>query len=213
MSSTLLSRRITLILGLFFALATLGIIACAAEPTATPVPPEEFTLQFTDAGELVRPAGWREWVYIGTPLTPNSLNEPEAAFPEFHSVYIDPQSWEEWKSSGQFREGTILAKELSLIGDTSGSSGNGFFMGELQGFEIAYKSNERFPNEPGGWAYFTFGHRAEPYDATTAAQPTAACSACHTSFAADDMVFAQYYPVLRAAKGTGEAGAGIGGSP
>ncbi len=29
--------------------------------------------------------------------------------------------------------------------------------------------------------------------------------------AADDMVFTQYYPIIRAAKGAGEAGAGVGG--
>jgi hypothetical protein len=36
--------------------------------------------KFNRQGELIRPEGWREWVYIGTPLTPNSLNQPEAAF-------------------------------------------------------------------------------------------------------------------------------------
>ena len=30
--------------------------------------------------------------------------------------------------------------------------------------------------------------------------PTAACAACHQAAAAEDMVFTQYYPVLRAAK-------------
>ena len=41
--------------------------------------------------------------------------------------------------------------------------------------------------------------------------PTAACAACHTAAAADDMVFTQYYPILRAAKDAGEKGAGVGG--
>jgi len=33
-----------------------------------------------------------------------------------------------------------------------------------------------------------------------AAEPTAACNACHKANAADDLVFTQYYPVLRAAR-------------
>ncbi len=37
---------------------------------------------FNNAGELARPEGYREWVYVGTPLTPNELNPPEAPFPE-----------------------------------------------------------------------------------------------------------------------------------
>jgi len=46
---------------------------------------------FTD-GELERPTGFREWIYVGTPVTPNDLNDGAAAFPEFHNVYIDPES-------------------------------------------------------------------------------------------------------------------------
>ena len=172
---------------------------------------QRFSLSFTSDGSLIRPAGWREWVYVGTPLTPNSLNGGEAGFPEFHSVYIDPESWEHWKATGEFREGTIMAKELSLVGATAASSGAGFFMGDLQGFEIAYKNSKRYPDEPGGWAYFSFGHQPEPYEDRVKAMPTANCAACHEANAADDMVFTQYYPILRAAKGKGEAGAGTGG--
>ncbi len=34
------------------------------------------------------------------------------------------------------------------------------------------------------------------------AQPTANCNDCHSGAADDDYVFTQYYPVLRAAKGS-----------
>jgi hypothetical protein len=166
---------------------------------------------FTEDGQLVLPPAeiWREWPYVGTPLTPNVLNGGEAAFPEFHSVYIDPESWEHWKETGEFRDGTILAKELVLIltegahpdGSTDQESGRGYFMDDFAGFEIAYKSAEHFPDEPGNWAYFTFGHHAPPYDASTARQPVENCAACHQASAADDFVFTQFYPVLRAARG------------
>ena len=36
---------------------------------------------FTADGEMIRPSGWREWVFIGSPLTPNILNGGEAGFP------------------------------------------------------------------------------------------------------------------------------------
>ena len=161
---------------------------------------QQYDANFDAAGEMIRPEGWREWVYVGTPVTPNSLNPPEAPFPEFHSVYIDPVSWAQYKKTGEFREGAMLAKELSSVGDTQATSGKGFFMGEFIGLEIAYKSAERFPDEPGNWAYFTFGHKPEPYNGTAKAMPTAACAACHVAAAAEDMVFTQYYPVLKAAK-------------
>ena len=172
---------------------------------------KKYEATFTADGELIRPAGWREWVFVGSPLTPNAQHGGEAAFPEFHSVYIDPESWAHWKKTGSFREGTMIAKELTLVGATAATSGIGFFNGDLQGFEISYKDNKKYPNEPGGWVYFTFGHHPEPYANSTAALPTAACAACHAAAAADDMVVTQYYTILREAKSAGDDGAGVGG--
>lgn len=37
-------------------------------------------------GDLQRPTGYREWVYVGTPVTPNDMNDGKAAFPEHHNV-------------------------------------------------------------------------------------------------------------------------------
>jgi len=62
------------------------------------------------------------------------------------------------------------------------------------------KDATRFADEPGNWAYFSFGHQPEPYAETATAFPTETCNACHEVNAADDFVFTQYYPVLRAAK-------------
>ena len=172
---------------------------------------EKYEATFNKDGELIRPAGWREWVFVGSPLTPNSLNGGAAPFPEFHSVYIDPESWAHYTKTGEFREGTMFAKELSLVGDTAATSGIGFFNGKMQGFEIAHKDSKRYSADTGGWAYYTFGHHDEPYNNTAAAMPGASCAACHTASAAEDMVFTQYCPILNEAKGAGKAAAGTGG--
>lgn len=168
--------------------------------------------QFNDEGELVRPIGYREWVFVGTPLTPNDMNDGKAPFPEFHAVYIDPDSWAHWKKTGKFREGTILMKELISVGSKAAVSGKGYFMGEFLGLEATIKSSKRFPDEPGNWAYFSFtvGETAgkatdkpkhgAPLKRTAAAFPSASCNSCHDASAADDWVFTQYYPVLSAAK-------------
>ena len=159
---------------------------------------EQFA-HFTAEGDLIRPEGYREWIYVGTPLTPNALNPPEAPFPEFHSVYIDPVSYRHYMDTGTFREGTIMVKELASVGSTQAVSGKGYFMGDFVGLEATIKSAERFPDEPGHWAYFSFGH-AYPLADTAEAFHASACNACHEASAADDFVFTQYYPVLRAAK-------------
>lgn len=160
-------------------------------------------------GKLERPTGYREWVYVGTPVTPNDMNNGKAAFPEHHNVYIDPKSWAHWKKTGEFREGTILIKELVSVGAKAAVSGNGYFQGEFIGLEATIKSKKHFPGEPGNWAYFSFStpdHKT--LTATAAPFPAASCNACHAASAADDFVFTQYYPVLRGGKGTGEKGSG-----
>ena len=156
---------------------------------------------YNDKGEMIRPdISFREWVYVGTPLTPNSLNNGNAPFPEFHNVYIHPSDFDHYKRTGQFPDGTVMVKELVLVGSNTAVSGSGFFMGEFAGLETTVKDSQRFPDEPGNWAYFTFGH-SYPLADSAAAFPAAACNACHEASAADDFVFTQYYPVLRAAKG------------
>lgn len=160
-------------------------------------------------GELQRPTGYREWVYVGTPVTPNDMNDGKAAFPEHHNVYIDPTSWAYWKKTGKFRDGTILMKELVSVGTKKAVSGNGYFQGEFIGLEATIKSTKHFPNEPGNWAYFSFStpdHKS--LTPTARAFPAASCNACHQASAGDDFVFTQYYPVLRGGKGTGEKGSG-----
>ncbi|MEZ8081477.1 cytochrome P460 family protein [Enterovibrio norvegicus] len=160
-------------------------------------------------GALERPTGYREWVYVGTPVTPNDMNNGKAAFPEHHNVYIDPESWTHWKETGEFRDGTIIIKELVDVGSKAAVSGAGYFQGHFIGLEATIKSKKVNPNEPGNWSYYSFStpdHSSLTETAT--AFPAAACNACHAAAAADDFVFTQYYPVLRAGKGTGELAIG-----
>lgn len=160
-------------------------------------------------GELQRPTGYREWVYIGTPVTPNDMNDGKAAFPEHHNVYIDPESWAHWKDTGEFRENTILIKELVSVGSKAAVSGNGYFQGDFIGLEATIKSKQHFPDEPGNWAYYSFSSPDLKTLATEATPfPAESCNGCHAAAAADDWVFTQYYPVLRAGKATGDDAVG-----
>ncbi len=149
---------------------------------------------------LDRPEGYREWVFIGTPVTPNDMNDGKAAFPEFHNVYIDPKSYKKYRKKGAFPEGTTLVKELVSVGSKSAASGNGYFQGEFIGLEVSIKDSTRFPDEPGNWAYFSFTNPDSTLKDKAEAFPTSKCNACHAAAAAEDLVFTQYYPVLRAAR-------------
>jgi hypothetical protein len=176
------------IAGMFYALA-----ASAAPPGGTTA-----AVEFTPDGKLKRPVGYRKWVYVGTPLTPNELNGGEAPFPDFHAVYVEPESYAHYEKTGEYRDGTVIIKELVGIGAKEAASGKGYFMGDFIGLETAVKDSKRFKDEPGNWAYFTFGHHY-PLKEEATKQNAAACNACHQASAAKDYVFSQYYPVLRAA--------------
>jgi len=158
---------------------------------------------YNEDGELVLPEGFREWVFIGAPLTPNGLNNGEAGFPEFHHVFVNPDAFAVYKRTGRFPEGTVIAKELVLLqpgdypdGSKNAPSGRGFFAGDAHGMDVMVKDSRRF-GETNGWGFFNFGHHAPPYASSAPAASAANCAACHSANAGKGMVFRSYYPVLR----------------
>ncbi|WP_299153736.1 cytochrome P460 family protein [uncultured Tateyamaria sp.] len=159
---------------------------------------------WTADGELQLPTGYREWVYLGSPLTPNALNGGAAGFPEYHNVYMHPEVFKIYQETKVFPEGTILLKELQLTlssdeddGSSYEVSGRGYFPGPYNGIDIAVKDSTRFSDSK-NWGYFNFGHHAPPYAETAAAAPTAACAQCHIDNASADMVFTKFYQILDA---------------
>ena len=186
-------------------LGALALAACQAVNTADADAGDKVTEmpQFTASGELVRPENYYQWIYVGSPLTPNALNGGEAGFPEFHNVYIQPSAYKIYKKTGVFPEGTIFYKELQLVlrsdhedGSANEASGRGYFPGAFNGADVAVKDSARFP-ETNGWGYFNFGHHAPPLAKTAKALPTEACAACHIASATKDMVFTKFYTRLQ----------------
>ena len=193
-SMTTMATVLVGIAGLIFILARAGAPIAGAEPAARGA-----VVEFTPDGKLKQPVGYRQWIYVGASVTPNDLNGGKALFPEFHAIYIDPESFADYKKTGKFRDGTVLVKELSSVGSKKAPSGNGYFQGEFTGLEASIKDSKRFKDEPGYWAYFSFGHKY-PLKAEASMNVAAACNQCHQDNAQkDDWVFSQDYPVLRAA--------------
>src|SRR5215475_8152422 len=75
------------IAGLFYMLTGATTPPASAQPKAPAA-----LVEFTADGKLKQPVGYRKWVYIGTPVTPNDMNDGEASFPEFHEVYMTPRA-------------------------------------------------------------------------------------------------------------------------
>jgi hypothetical protein len=155
-------------------------------------------------GKAKLPSGFRRWVFVGAPLTPNGLNNGEANFPEFHHVYIEQKNIDAYLKTGSFPEGTVIVKELTRVlsptnpdGSRMEPSGRGFFNGELNGIDMSVKDSKRFA-KTNGWGYFTFGHHPRPYEPTSEERPVAECAGCHiANVAKTDMTWIQFYPLLR----------------
>lgn len=167
--------------------------------------------EYTPSGELVLPKNYRDWVYVGSPLTPNALNDGRANFPEYHNVYIEPGSFAIYKKTGVFPEGTIFYKELQLTltpenpdGSRTEPSGRGYFPGALNGADVTVKDSKRFADSH-GWGYFNFNHH-EPKAPTAKVRPKAECAYCHIASAKRDDVWTQFYRVLDEVPPQGDKG-------
>src|SRR5438270_11800324 len=79
----------------------------AADPAATGAP------QYTAAGELRRPEGYRTWVFVGASLG-LSYREgaPAEGMGDFHHVYLRPEAYDAYRRTGRFPDKTVLVLEL-----------------------------------------------------------------------------------------------------
>jgi hypothetical protein len=163
---------------------------------------------FDSTGKMKLPTGFRRWVFVGAPLTPNGLNNGQAGFPEYHNVYIEARNVDAYLKTGSFPEGTLIVKELTRLlsptfpdGSRTEPSGRGFFNGEYNGIDATVKDSRKFA-KTNGWGFFTFGHHPLPYAPSAAESSVSECAGCHiANVAKTDMTWVQFYPLLRDKKG------------
>jgi hypothetical protein len=193
---------------LMYAIAILGLGAVTTavfadrQNTNTAPARGRYLPEYTKDGDLMLPKNWRSWVYVGSPLTPDGLNGGHAGFPEYHNVYIEPGSFEIYKKTGEFPDGTIMFKELQRIlkrqhfrdGSRTEPSGRGYFPGEFNGADVSVKDTKRYA-DIGGWGYYNFNHH-EPKALTAKVRPQSDCTFCHIAGAKKDEVWTQFYPLL-----------------
>ena len=187
--------------------AAVGLIAAISFlPNTRPVAAQtqNSAAVFDSDGKLKLPTGFRRWVFVGAPLTPNGLNDGHAGFPEYHHVYIEEKNVNAYLKTGSFPEGTVIVKELTRVlsptfpdGSRAEPSGRGFFNGEFNGIDLTVKDKKRFAST-NGWGFFTYGHHPLPYAKTAAESPASQCAGCHiANVAKTDLTWVQFYPLLR----------------
>ena len=154
---------------------------------------------FEGKDTLLRPAAYREWVFVGSSLgleyEPTPGEKMNQKVEHFNTVYLDPAAYREFSKTGKFPDGTVLILEIASVETKKESGLQGSYQKEFLRLEAAVKDRRRFDK---GWAYFSFTEK--PGKFKDKAQPFASqtCFDCHQKKAATDNVFTQFYPVLRA---------------
>ncbi len=153
---------------------------------------------FAEKDSLLRPEGYREWIFIGSSLGLRYDENDEKQRPEeleYKNIYINPVAYREYVKTGRFPQGTMLVLEIATAETKKEPGLRGSYQKEFVGLLAAVKDRERFKEE---WAYFRFTDKDGKLLDKARPFPKATCYDCHRQKAAVDNVFTQFYPVLRA---------------
>jgi hypothetical protein len=175
--------------------------AGAAEAPAPVMP------RYDAGGRLLLPEGFTRWILAGSSLG-LSYSEGETGHEMYHFTLIEPTAYEHFRSTGTFREGTMLALLLHGIGTSAAPARAGRYAAEAHVLELAVKDSSR---NQGAWAYYSFSGQSGLL-ASARAMPQRSCQACHDEHAAYDNVFLQFYPLLVDAAPTGVLPASLRGA-
>jgi Cytochrome P460 len=170
-------------------LCSMALSESAEPPVRNPV--------YTEDGQLVLPADYREWVYLSSGF--DMAYRPMAmGHHMFDNVFVEPGAYKAFLATGTWPEKTMLVLEARRAMDKGSINKSGNFQSsDVMGIEVHVKDSAHLQ----GWAFFGF-------DTGTTAKMTprtAECYSCHAAHAAVDNTFVQFYPTLlpiATAKGT-----------
>ncbi|MCU1242579.1 MAG: hypothetical protein JWO71_3305 [Candidatus Acidoferrum typicum] len=186
-------KKVLLLCGVGVASVFLALFARAAAE------PQNAAPQFTADGKLVRPEGYRKWVYVSSGYG-MSYSQSSSGMQMFTNVFVTPAAYDYFVANGKWPDKTMFV--LEVYGSTSRGSINkhGSYQTQLSGLDVEVKDEARFADK---WAYFNFSETAKLAGADTPTRND--CWKCHEQSAAVEHSFVQFYPELlkiARAKGT-----------
>jgi Cytochrome P460 len=144
--------------------------------------------QFTAEGQLVRPADYREWIFLSSGLG-MTYGPPEAAAarePRFDNVFVNRSAYQSFLKTGMWPDKTMFVLEVRTSESAASINKGGRFQTGAIAMEAEVKS-------AGKWTFYGFGKdgaNGKPIPAT------ANCYSCHSQHGAVDNTFVQFYPTL-----------------
>ena len=153
--------------------------------------------RFTKDSLLIPPDNYREWMFLSSGLGmtygPNAPS-PGAAL-RFDNVYVNPSSYQHFKRTGTWPDGTVLILEIRESQSKGSINQHGHYQTGLVALEANVKDSRRFSGN--GWAFFDLTAReGKEVDAAKPIPPGNRCEQCHKANGAVDNTFVQFYPEL-----------------
>jgi hypothetical protein len=174
-------------------LAAIAVVDGQQRPVSTTVAPQSEAPRYTNGSNLIRPADYREWVFLSSGLGMEYDPKPGAQrSPSFGNVFVNPTSYREFMKTGKWPDKTTFVLEFRASTSEGSINKAGRFQAQLVGVEAEVKDS-KFPD---GWAFFNFGRGAALTDTAAPVPIDAGCVECHTKNTAVERTFVQFYPTL-----------------
>lgn len=177
-------KRIAVVVSIFYA----GALSLFAQQ------PQRDGPRYQGGTNLVRPADYREWAFLGSGLGLDYEPADPSAAPSFTSVFVNPSSYRGFMQTGTWPNETVFVLEIRRSETNAAPNVGGRFQGQLIAIEAEVK-DARFPD---GWAFYNFGQANALRDAAAplSGDAVASCVECHTKHTAVERTFVQFYPTL-----------------
>ncbi len=140
-------------------------------------------------GKLIRPANYREWVFLSSGL---GMSYSAGGTELFTNVFVPQWAYREFLTSGKWPQKSMFVLEERDSESKGSINKTGHFQSDLEGLAVEVKDDARFAEH---WAYFSFGGNGQTADAMTGPKDT--CWRCHENNAAVEHTFVQFYPTLK----------------
>ena len=131
--------------------SALALIACvallAAEPNQKMPKP-----QYDDKGQLVRPADYREWMFLSAGYGMNYSPAP-GSHEMFTNVFVQRWAYDEFVNSGKWPEQSMFVIDEREAASRSSINQKGHYQTDLMGLAVEVKDSGRNPDK---WAYYGF---------------------------------------------------------
>jgi len=166
-----------------------ALIACLSLLAA--VPNEKMPRpQYDEKGQLLRPADYREWMFLSAGYGMNYSPAP-GGHELFTNVFVQRWAYNEFVNSGKWPEQSMFVIDERDAASRSSINQKGHYQTELMGLAVEVKDSARNPDK---WAYYGFDADGK----SAGAMPKGnGCWSCHEAHAAVEHTFVQFYPTLK----------------